>query len=168
MTKLPSIQQQDLDISLLWEVLWLLGGGTLVVKGLGIYGASKHKTWPLTAVRTHLFILMNFSVQSKTVQRSSNFSLLDRYLELSGFQCLSRPDKKESCWVLQQSNTRCSGYASVLTLCIIKINFILLESKGTTLCCFKMQAYGNMVVTVCRYYKNNQIMLNRLMLEFNC
>lgn len=62
MTKFSSILQQDLDISLVGEVLWLLGGGTLVVNGLGIYGASKHKTWPLTAVRILLFIPMDFSV----------------------------------------------------------------------------------------------------------
>lgn len=41
-----------MDISLVGEVLWLLGGGLLVVTSLGIYGASKDKTWPLTAVRT--------------------------------------------------------------------------------------------------------------------
>ncbi|KAG5261725.1 hypothetical protein AALO_G00287660 [Alosa alosa] len=52
------LQAQDVDISLVEEVLLFLGGGTLVVNGLGIYGASKHKIWPLTAYITATLIGM--------------------------------------------------------------------------------------------------------------
>ncbi|KAL2088084.1 hypothetical protein ACEWY4_016912 [Coilia grayii] len=50
------MQAQDMDISLLWELFGLWGGGIVVATGFGIYGASKNKTWPLTAFITATLI----------------------------------------------------------------------------------------------------------------
>ncbi|XP_063058022.1 uncharacterized protein LOC134451465 [Engraulis encrasicolus] len=50
------MQSHEVDVSVLWELFGLMGGGMMLTSGLYIYGATRDKTWPLTACITATLI----------------------------------------------------------------------------------------------------------------